>query len=63
MAMKISTRTQILLQPENLDPRIITDLDLDLIVDVAPVNVSNGTHDLIDNLLRANRTNTDLDEL
>ena len=29
MAMKISTRTQTLLQPKNLDPRIITDLDLD----------------------------------
>ena len=84
--MKISTRTQILLRPKNLDPRIIKDLDLDPIADVAPthlalnmfraglvisatdlsvepVNTPNGTHDLIDDLLRANRTSTDLEEL
>ena len=54
MAMKISTCTQTLLQPENLDLRIVTDLDLDPLhtgVEVAAVNRSNGTHDLIDDLL------------
>jgi hypothetical protein len=63
MAMKISTRMQTLLQPDNLDPRIVKDLDLDPIADVAPVEVSNGTHDLIDDLLQANRTSTDLEML
>ena len=66
MAMKISTRTQTLLRPENLDPRIVTDLDLDPLhtgVEVAAVNRSNGTHDLIDDLLQANRTSPDLEML
>ncbi|OBT38675.1 hypothetical protein VE00_10905 [Pseudogymnoascus sp. WSF 3629] len=77
MAMKISTRTQTLLQPANLDPRIVTDLDLDplgtdigfevdrsqlttLGAEVATVNSSSRTHDLIDDLLQANRTSLDL---
>jgi hypothetical protein len=86
MAMKISTCTQTLLQPENLDPQIVADLDLDPLgpdigfevdrsqlihnsqdrmsdVEVATVNTSNGTHDLIDNLLQANRTSSDLEPL
>ena len=39
------------------------ELDLNLIVDVAPINVSNGTHDLINDLLWANRMSVDLEEL
>ena len=38
MAVKISTYTQTLLQPENLDLRILIDLDLDLLIDLTPVN-------------------------
>ncbi|OBT89225.1 hypothetical protein VE02_04259 [Pseudogymnoascus sp. 03VT05] len=63
MAMKISTRTQTLLRPENLDPRIVTDLDLNQIADVAPVNVSNVAHDLINDLLQANRMSLGLEVL
>ena len=51
IAIKISTYTQTLLQPENLDPRIIADLNLDPLVDIAPVNPLEGTHDLVDDLL------------
>jgi hypothetical protein len=40
MAIKISTYMQTLLRPENLDPRILIDLDLDLLVDLAPINPS-----------------------
>jgi hypothetical protein len=61
--MKISTRTQILLRPENLDPRIVTDLDLDPITDLAPVSVAEGTHNLVDDILQANRTSADLELL
>ena len=77
MAVKISTRTQTLLRPDNLDPRIVADLDLDPLgtdigfevdrsqlttpgAEVATVNSSSGTHDLIDDLLQANRTSSDL---
>ena len=49
--MKISTYTQTLLQPENLDLYIIIDLNLDLLVDIASINPLEGTHDLIDDLL------------
>ncbi|KFZ15730.1 hypothetical protein V502_05437 [Pseudogymnoascus sp. VKM F-4520 (FW-2644)] len=85
MAMKISTQMQTLLQPENLDPRIIADLDLDPLgpdvglevhcsqliynrhgtpdAELATVNRSNGTHDLIDDLLQANCTSSDLELL
>jgi hypothetical protein len=31
---------QTLLRPENLDPRILIDLDLDPLVDLAPINPS-----------------------
>jgi hypothetical protein len=51
MAMKISTRMQTLLRLENLDPRIITDLNLDPIVDISPVNPGSESRDLIDDLL------------
>jgi hypothetical protein len=40
MAIKISTYTQTLLRPENLDPRILINLDLDLLVDLALINPS-----------------------
>ena len=40
MAVKISTHTQTLLRPKNLDPRILIDLDLDLLIDLAPINPS-----------------------
>jgi len=63
MAVKISTRMQTLLRPENLDPRIITDLNLDPVIDIAPVDPAEGSHDLIDDLLQANRTSTDLEPL
>jgi hypothetical protein len=29
-----------LLRPENLDPWILIDLDLDLLIDLAPINLS-----------------------
>ena len=51
MAVKISTRMQTLLRPENLDPRIITDLNLDPVIDIAPVDPAEGSYDLIDDLL------------
>ena len=54
MAMKISTYTQTLLQPKNLDLRIVTDLDLDPLctcLEMGPIELPNGTHDLIDDLL------------
>jgi hypothetical protein len=63
MAIKISTRTQVLLRPENLDPRIVADLDLDPITVMSPVNVAEGSHDLIDDILQANRTSADLELL
>jgi hypothetical protein len=39
MAIKISTYTQTLLQPKNLDLRILIDLDLDPLVDLALINL------------------------
>ena len=51
IAVKISTRIQTLLRPENLDPRIITDLNLDPVIDIIPVDPAEGSHDLIDDLL------------
>jgi hypothetical protein len=54
MAIKISTCIQTLLWPENLDLRIITDLNLDPVIDMAPVNPAKGSYDLINNLLQAN---------
>ena len=39
LALKISTRYQTLLRPENLDPRIIMDLDLDPVVEIAPLPI------------------------
>jgi hypothetical protein len=51
MAIKISTYMQTLLWPENLDPWIIMDLDLDLIVDILPVNPGSESYNLIDDLL------------
>jgi hypothetical protein len=63
MAMKISTCTQTLLQPDNLNLRIVKDLDLDPIIDIAPIDVSYRTHDLINDLLQANCTNASLEAL
>jgi hypothetical protein len=51
MAIKISTYMQTLLRPENLDPRILIDLDLDPLVDLAPVNPGEESQDLINDLL------------
>jgi len=62
-ALAISTRAQTLLRPENLDPRIVTDLDLDPIAEMAPVNPVEGSRDLIDDLLQANRSAIDLEPL
>jgi transposase InsO family protein len=72
LALKISTRYQTLLRPENLDPRIITDLDLDPVAEIAPIRpeilpepVSRSPEsdfDLIDELLTANREDPGLEE-
>jgi hypothetical protein len=51
MAVKILTYIQTLLRPENLDPRIIIDLNLDLVIDITPINPAKGSYDLINNLL------------
>jgi hypothetical protein len=40
MAVKISTYIQTLLQPENLDPWILINLDLNLLVDLILINPS-----------------------
>jgi hypothetical protein len=40
-----------LLWPKNLDLWILIDLDLDLLVDLAPINPSKESQDLINNLL------------
>jgi hypothetical protein len=40
-----------LLRPENLDLRIIIDLNLDLIIDIISINPAKGSYDLINNLL------------
>jgi hypothetical protein len=40
-----------LLQPENLDPRIIMDLNLDLVINITPINPTKGSHNLINDLL------------
>jgi hypothetical protein len=52
-----------LLWPENLDPRIIIDLNLDLVINITPINPAKGSHDLINNLLQANQTSIDLETL
>jgi hypothetical protein len=51
MAIKISTYIQTLLRPKNLDPRIITDLNLNPVIDITPVNPVKGSHNLINDLL------------
>ena len=51
MAVKISTYTQTLLRPENLDPQILIDLDLDPLIDLAPINPGKESRDLINDLL------------
>jgi hypothetical protein len=51
MAVKISTYIQTLLRPKNLDPWIITDLNLDPVIDIIPINPAKGSHDLINDLL------------
>jgi hypothetical protein len=71
LALKISTRSQTLLRPKNLDPWIITDLNLDPLVEVSPINPSGSTvpgtakpgspSNLVDELLQANHTDPDLE--
>jgi hypothetical protein len=51
MAIKISTYTQTLLRPENLDPWILIDLDLDPLVDLILINPGKESQDLINDLL------------
>jgi hypothetical protein len=51
MTVKISTYIQILLRPENLDLRILIDLDLDPLVDLVPINLGKESWDLINDLL------------
>jgi hypothetical protein len=63
MAIKISTRIQTLLRPENLDPRIIIDLNLNPVINITPINPAKGSHNLINNLLQANQTSIDLETL
>jgi hypothetical protein len=40
-----------LLRPENLDPRIITNLNLDLIIDIIFINFNKESYNLINDLL------------
>jgi hypothetical protein len=40
-----------LLWLENLDPRIIIDLNLDLVINITPINPIKGSYNLINNLL------------
>jgi hypothetical protein len=63
MAIKIFIRMQILLRPENLNPRIVANLNLDPIVDLALISVAKGAHDLINDILQANRTSAKLELL
>jgi hypothetical protein len=63
MAIKILTYIQTLLQPKNLDPRIITDLNLNPIIDIIFINPIKGSYNLINSLLQVNQTNTDLEPL
>jgi hypothetical protein len=42
---------QILLWPKNLDLRIIIDLDLDPVIDLAPISLVGRAHNLINNIL------------
>jgi hypothetical protein len=51
MAIKILTYIQTLLWPKNLDPRIITDLNLNPIVDILLINFRSKSYNLINNLL------------
>jgi mannose/fructose-specific phosphotransferase system component IIA len=60
MAIKILTYMQTLLRPENLDLRIITNLNLDLIIDILLINPRSKSYNFINNLLQANRTALDL---
>jgi hypothetical protein len=40
-----------LLRPENLDPRIIIDLNLDLIIDITLISPGRESYNLINDLL------------
>ena len=60
MAAKIALRTQILLGPERLDPRIVAELPTDQSLEICPIETSGL--DLIDELLRTNRTSPMLQE-
>ena len=60
MAVKIALRTQILLGPERLDPRIIAELPMDQFLEICPIETSGL--DLIDELLRTNRISLMLQE-
>ena len=40
-----------LLRPKNLDPQIIINLNLDLIINIILINPIKGFYDLINNLL------------
>src|SRR5277367_2041375 len=62
MAVKIALRTQTLLGPEHLDPRIQAELELDRAqgTEICPIDTSGL--DFIDELLQANRTASSLHE-
>jgi hypothetical protein len=61
MAAKISLRTQTLLQPEHLDPRIRKELSTkSSSAEICPIDPTE--FDLIDELLQANRTDPSLQE-
>ena len=40
-----------LLRPKNLDPQIIIDLNLDLVINITLINPVKGSYNLINNLL------------
>jgi hypothetical protein len=63
MAIKILTYIQTLLWPKNLDLWIITNLNLNLITDILPINPRSESYNLINNLLQANHTAPDLQPL
>ena len=61
IAIKIAIRTQTLLGPEKLDPRILEELDTDVTA-LEILAIEALDMDLIDNLLQTNRTSPSLQE-
>ena len=60
LAVKVAVRSQTLLGPDRLDPRILSEMPMDRPLELASIEVSGL--DLIDELLQANRTSISLQE-